>query len=119
MGYPRGEVIQVLLLLGDICISSKPVGQGHTFASNAMRRHKAYVQERLSCRSMVAASVRSWVDMHKMDRMSAAAQRNIENVKKKRPLHLTGRQFYLQQLKALAGQWARDGRAAPNNISVI
>lgn len=109
MGYPRTEILQAIRLMGCASMSSETVEQGHSFASNIMKRHKEYGEESLRCRSLIA-SIRCLVEFSPGQKKILAIEKQIGNLMKKRPQYHTGRQFYFQQLRCLASSWARDGR---------
>ena len=56
LSYTRAKINAALRLLGSASFSSEAVEQGHSFASQIMRRHREYGEESLRCRSMVAFS---------------------------------------------------------------
>lgn len=117
MGYPKEEVASAVRLMGCASFSSIQVEQGHSFASNILKRHKEVGAEALRCRSLVS-SLRVLTEVSVAEKKVIAGQRQLEGLRRKRPQHFTGRQFYFQQLRGLASSWARDGRALDPQVSV-
>lgn len=116
MNYPRQDIVDAVALMGNASFSSEQVEQGHSFASNLMKRHREYGEESLRCRSLIA-SVRSLLLQSPVEKLRLRAEQQLERLRRKRPQCFTGRQFYFQQLRCLAGHIAREGRQLAPDVS--
>lgn len=116
MGYSRPELVSAIRLLGNANFSSVQVEQGHSFASNILKRHKEVGADMVRCRSLVS-SARPLIEVPGIEKKIMAASRQLQTLKQKRPQYFTGRQFYFQQLRCLASTWQRDGRAVDPQVS--
>ena len=116
MKFPKEDLVAAIRLMGNTSFSSEQVEQGHSFASAIMKRHREYGQESLRCRSLIA-SVRPMVELTEVEKKIMRLQRQLDRLQKRRPQYFTGRQFYFQQLRCLAGHLARSGRNVGSGVA--